>query len=94
MIASTSLMTGYSHTVHYQQGAPMDLTDLSTRIYYAIGKANSLRESSQLTKAQKKFQQQQFDKAVLQTLEKAATDLEAYLNELDELGTVKKRMKA
>lgn len=72
----------------------MDLTDLSTRIYYAIGKANSLRESSQLTKAQKKFQQQQFDKAVLQTLEKAATDLEAYLNELDELGTVKKRMKA
>jgi CMP-N-acetylneuraminic acid synthetase len=60
----------------------MDLTDLSTRIYYAIGKANSLRESSQLTKAQRKFQQQQFDKAVLQTLEKAATDLEAYLQEL------------
>jgi hypothetical protein len=72
----------------------MELTDLSTRIYYAIGKANSLRESSQLTKAQRKFQQQQFDKAVLQTLEKAATDLEAYLHELDELGTAKKRIKA
>jgi len=87
-------MTGYGHTDHYQKRAPMDLTDLSTRIYYAIGKANSLRESSQLTKAQKKFQKQQFDRAVLQTLEKAATDLEAYLQELDELGTANKSIKA
>jgi hypothetical protein len=94
LLASTSMMTGYGHADHCQKGAPMDLTDLSTRIYYAIGKANSLRESGQLTKAQRKFQQQQFDKAVLQTLEKAATDLEAYLQELDELGASPKRMKA
>jgi hypothetical protein len=93
MIASTSLMAGISHTNGYPRGHLMDLTDLSIRIYYAIGKANSLRESGKLTKAQKKYQKQQFDKAVLRTLEKAATELEAYLKELDELGTSAKRMK-
>jgi hypothetical protein len=64
----------------------MELTDLMTRIYYAIGKANSLHTSDRLTKAQQKFQKQQFDKAVLLTLEKTATELEAYLRDLEELG--------